>query len=389
MKLRVCYFGTYREDYPRNRIMIAGLQRNGVDVQECHQKLWRGIEDRVWVVSGNFWRPSFLWRVVSVYCRLILAYTHTAPYDVLVVGYPGHLDVWLARVLSWLGHKPLVMDVFMSPHLVATERGLTQRHRLTARLLYWFEWLTYRLPDMLIQDTPEYVRWFQGRFGLDPDRFRLVPTGADERVFQPGDSDSATDAFRIIYHGTFIPNHGVEYMLEAALHLRNRRDLQFEFVGDGPDQAAARAFCEQHGLANVTFTGWLHQAEVVRRLRGASICLGVFGTTPQSLMTVQNKIYECLAVGRAVVTGDSEVINREFKHKLHLYKVKRADGAAVAQAISELHSCPDLVRLLGQEGRKYFLERFTLKHLGQQYLNHLCEAAGSIIDTPSPESGRD
>ena len=29
--LRVCWFGTWREEYSRNRIMIEGLRRNGVE----------------------------------------------------------------------------------------------------------------------------------------------------------------------------------------------------------------------------------------------------------------------------------------------------------------------------------------------------------------------
>ena len=52
--LHVCYFGAYREEYSRNRIMIEGLRRNGVEVVECHALLWRRIEDRVAVASGGW-----------------------------------------------------------------------------------------------------------------------------------------------------------------------------------------------------------------------------------------------------------------------------------------------------------------------------------------------
>jgi hypothetical protein len=38
--LKVRYFGTYREEYSRNQIMIEGLRRAGVDVVECHVELW-------------------------------------------------------------------------------------------------------------------------------------------------------------------------------------------------------------------------------------------------------------------------------------------------------------------------------------------------------------
>ena len=41
-KLRVCYFGTYRANYSRNQILIAGLRAQGVTVFETHATLWLG-----------------------------------------------------------------------------------------------------------------------------------------------------------------------------------------------------------------------------------------------------------------------------------------------------------------------------------------------------------
>ena len=38
-RIKVCYFGTYRAAYSRNKIMIEGLRRNGVEVLECHETL--------------------------------------------------------------------------------------------------------------------------------------------------------------------------------------------------------------------------------------------------------------------------------------------------------------------------------------------------------------
>ena len=58
--VRVCYFGTYREDYARNKIMIRNLIRNGFEVIECHVSLNQGFEDRDNVLSKGWINPS-LW----------------------------------------------------------------------------------------------------------------------------------------------------------------------------------------------------------------------------------------------------------------------------------------------------------------------------------------
>ena len=42
----------------------------------------------------------------------------------MMVGYPGHFDVFLAKILVFFSRKTLVWDVFMSLYLVAIEGEL-------------------------------------------------------------------------------------------------------------------------------------------------------------------------------------------------------------------------------------------------------------------------
>jgi glycosyltransferase involved in cell wall biosynthesis len=373
--LRVCYFGTYRANYSRNQIMIEGLRRNGVEVVECHVPLWHGIEDRVQTASGGWLRPTFFARIMRTYWQLLRAYRQVGDYDVMMLGYPGQLDVFLARVLTWLRRKSLVLDVFMSLYLIASERGLTARHPITARLIYGLEKLACLLPDVLIQDTAEYVQWFHEVYGLDPVRFRLVPTGADDRVFCPVEADRLDDGlFRVLYYGTFIPNHGVEHVVEAARILKDEANVHFELIGEGPTKATAVALATKYGLTNVKFTGWMDKRALPRQAALSDIFLGVFGSTPQSMMTVQNKIYEGLAMARPVITGDSPTVRKALRHGEHVYIVARASGKALAEAVMILRDAPDLRRKIARQGHALFCARYTPQALGEisrQYLEEL------------------
>jgi len=372
--LRVCYFGTYRDEYSRNQIMIEGLRRVGVEVVECHVPLWRGIEDRVEAASGRWIHPTFIWRVLRTYIALLKRYRQVGYYDVMVVGYPGQLDIYLARVLTWLRRKPLVLDVFMSLYLIASERGLTARHPLTGRLIYWLEKLACLLPDLLILDTTEYVQWFQEVYCLNPAHFRLVPTGADDRVFRPLEVDRRDDGlFRVLYYGTFIPNHGVEHIVEAARILKDEPSIHFELIGDGPTKAQAMALVKEYGLTNVTFVNWVDKQTLPRKAAEADVCLGVFGTTPQSMMTVQNKIYEGLAMGKPVVTGDAPTVRMALQHGEHVHLVERANGEALAEAIIMLRDVPDLRQRIARQGHALFLAQYTPQALGERCRRYLDE----------------
>ncbi len=375
--LRVCYFGTYRANYSRNQIMIEGLRRNGVDVVECRATLWQGIEDRVHAASGSWVRPGFVRRVIRTYRELLAAYRNVGAYDLMVLGYPGQLDAFLAHWLTRRRGKPLVMDVFMSIYLIAKERDLVARHPVTGKLIRQLEHWACRLPDQLLLDTEQYVSWFSETYGLGRDRFRLVPTGADDRIFHPVDAPPHADGrFRVLYYGTFIPNHGVDQMVHAAALLRDEADVEFELAGTGPELPRAEALARKLGARNVTFSGWVDKQEIPYKAAAADLCLGAFGQTPQSLRTVQNKIYEGLAMRRPVLTGDSPAVRATLTDRRHVYLVPREDPAALAQAILDLKADPALREQLADEGYKIYRGRFTPTALGAETVRHLREVLG-------------
>ena len=374
--LRVCYFGTYRSEYSRNQIMIAALRSQGVEVIECHERLWQGIEDRVQTASGGWLSPAFIKRLVRAYWRLLRRHGSARDYDVMVLGYPGQIDVPLARILTWLRRKPLVLDVFMSIFLIAEERGLTAQSPLTGRLIRTVERLALLLPSRLIQDTAEYVAWFGRVYGLEPNRFVLVPTGADDRVFSPVETKRDDGILRVLYYGTFIPNHGIEIIIEAARLLQDQSDVHFELIGDGPTRAEAESLAEQYGLTTVTFLDWVEKGALPHKVAGADLCLGAFRVTPQSTMTVQNKIYEALAMRKCVVTGWSPAASSALIHGEHIWLCDRESAESLAQAVLTLKQSPELRENLAENGYRRFVERFSVAALGRQFvpaLESLCE----------------
>jgi glycosyltransferase involved in cell wall biosynthesis len=385
--VKVVYFGTYRQEYSRNKIMIAALKQAGVTVDTCHVRLWHGIQDRVAVTTGGWANPRFWWRVLQAYLRLIGKFRQAGDFDVLIVGYPGQFDVFLARILAGLRGVPLVWDVFMSIYLIALERRLDQKSPFTIRLLRWVEARALRRPDLLIQDTARYVAWFEETYGISPEQFRLVPTGADDRIFSPLPSPPEGDPerFEMLYYGTFIPNHGVMTILQAARHLRDDWQVRFTFIGDGPDKAAAEDFAQEHALDNVRFLGWMDQELLLEHIARSDVCLGAFGHTPQSLMTVQNKIYECMAMGRPVITGDSPAV-RDGLPSDSIITCSRQEPESLANAIRSLKEDPDRMESVARKAREVFEVRFSLESLGRQMASHLKEL---LQESQRPRRGQE
>ena len=369
----VCYFGTYRQNYSRNKNMIAALRSVGVEVKECHVPLWHGVEDRVAITSGGWKKPAFWWRVVKTYWQLYWKYTHIGEYDILMVGYPGQFDVFFARMLANRKHKPLVWDVFMSIYLVALERQLDQVEGSSINFIRKAEAKALKKPDMLIQDTQPYVDWLCETYQISSEKFRLVPIGADDRIFKPQPEGNNLDGlFRVLYYGSYIPNHGVSVILGAAELLQAHSDILFEMIGEGPERAGAERFVQQKGLINVQFQSWVPQDELPSRIAQADVCLGAFGQTPQSLMTVHNKVYEGMAMGKPVITGQSPAIAAQFHSGEELLACPRTPQG-LAESILQLKEDPALRARLGANALHTFQERYSLQSLGKLLLGYLHE----------------
>lgn len=377
--MRVCYFGTYDRDYARNRIIIEGLRQNGVEVIECHRVLWRGTADKIARAAGGWKQIGFLGRLMGAYLALARDYAHLSPHDAVLVGYAGLFDIYPAWLLTRFSRRPLVLDAYLSVYnSIVHERKLARPGSLKARLVYALERTACRLADRVLLDTQAHIAYFCELYGLTESRFALVPIGADDRFFQPGDSSQPGDRlFRAVYHGKYIPTAGVEHILRAAALLADDPTFAFEFIGEGEGKAAAQQLAASLGLPNVTFLGWMEKEELVSHLRHADVCLGNFGDTPQAQRAVSNKVYEGLALGLPVLTADTPANREVVRHGETAYLCPAADPAALAAALCALKANPALCARLGTAGLAHYRQHFTPAAIGRRVRAVLEELAPS------------
>ena len=375
--LRVCYFGTYRAGYTRNQIILKGLQAQpDVAVRVCHATLWQGIEDRVAQASGGWRNPAFWRRLVGAYRQLLREHRQAPEYDVMLIGYPGQFDAFLGRRLAHRRGKPAALDILMSLHLVAEERGLTTAHPNTGKLIFQLERRGLRQPDLLIAENPEYGGYIADKYQLPVERFRYVPHGADETVFHPRPLRPPDDHFRVTYHGGYLPSHGMDAILGVARLLAGEPGVRFEFYGSGPEKERIVRQAQEWNLPNVTFHGFVSQDELLDGLAQAHVCLGVFGTTRQAHFTVQNKVWEGLAMGRAVISGDSPTIRAALADRAEVYLIARNDPAALAAGLRELRDDPALRERIAAAGHARYLAGNSIPALGRQ----MKEALLSLVE---------
>jgi len=362
--MRICMFGTYETAYDRNRVLMQGLREAGVEVHECHQPIWETMRYKTSALKGPAQYLSTIIKLTMAYVRLFFRYLAAPPHDIVFVGYLGHFDVPLARLLSWLRRKPLVFDAFVSLYDTSVEeRAVFQPNSLPARILWLVDRWSCKLADLVLLDTNQHIEYFCEEFDLDRSKFQRLLVGADPAYVAQKPVSPSRDRFVVLHYAKFAPLHGMPYILDAANLLRDDGEIVFKIVGGGQTFADGKAYAERLGLENLELIPWLEPDELRQAIGEAHVCLGIFGDTSKAGRVVPNKVYQCLAGGAAVITGRSPATEEVLVDREHALLCEMASGKAIADAISELKRSPALRKYIGENGSRLFREQFTPRTL--------------------------
>jgi glycosyltransferase involved in cell wall biosynthesis len=347
--LRVVYFGTYERRYPRNAQVISCLRRAGVEVRERHVPVWEHGEHKWQAGVGA------ALRLAAAEMRL-LARPGADGADVLIVGYPGHLDLPAARHAA--GGRPVVFNPLVSlADTLVSDRARFPPGSLPARALEALDRRSLRAADLVVADTAANAAHLRVLGGLEPERTAVCFVGAEERLFRP--AWQPPERFSVLFVGKLIPLHGLETVLEAA---RIAAEIPFRIVGSGQ---------LEHLLAtrppNVDWVPWVDYEQLPGELTRVGCALGVFGRSEKASRVIPNKAFQALACGTPLVTADTPAARELLEHGESALLVPPGEAEALAAAVRSLAMDPDLARRIGREGRTAYEAQASEQVLGARW----------------------
>jgi glycosyltransferase involved in cell wall biosynthesis len=369
--LSILYFGTYSrgEEYARNEAIIGGLLKNGVDLLECHESLWGSFQKKMEGAKKGLIQQGLSF--ARAYLKLFLKFPKVGDFDVMQVGYIGHIDMFPARLLKIFHRKPLVFDAFYSLYdTVILDRGLYSKDSFQAWLLRRIDRWSCRMADMVLLDTWEHVDYFCKEFGLPKSLFLAVPLGTDEKNFFPRDWPEDDGVLDVICYSSYIPLHGLDVQIRAAEILREHKDIRFTFVGKGQLYPEIRALADSKKLDNITFIEWLTHGELVKLIARADVCMGIFGVTEKASRVIPYKCYEALAMRKPVCTGDSPAARELLTNGEHVLMSTMGDPQGLAENILKMQD-PQLRKNLAENGHRIFQEQCTAEKMAEAILKDL------------------
>jgi len=315
-------------------------------VREEHVSVWDGLRDG-W--SAGAARAA---RLAVAQARLLRR--RPRGFDAFIVGYPGHLDLPVARRAA--REQPLVFNPLVS--LADTLVGDRRRFRpgsIAARGLEAIDRRAFRSADLVVADTEAQAHFFADLAGLAVVEVCFV--GAEDRLFRP--AWQPPQQFTALFVGKLIPLQGVNTILAAA---RLAQDIPFRIVGSG--QLASLLSSPP---PNVEHVPWVEYDRLPAELHRAGCALGIFGTTGKARRVIPNKAFQALACGTPLVTADTPAARELLADGDSALLVPPGDAEALAGAVRNLAADAALAQRIAARGRATYERHASEAVLGPRW----------------------
>jgi colanic acid biosynthesis glycosyl transferase WcaI len=340
------------------------------------------------VGASAFGRRNSLARMADYLSFYALALLHALllrRFDVVVTLTTPPIIGLIGTMLRRLkGSKHIYWSMDLHPDASLALGRMSQRNPVVAALAALSN-LVYRRADKVVVLGP-YMADRVAAKGGRADRLQSIPVWSrrDEvyplpRAGHPLRKTLGLDGtFVAMYSGNLGLAHAFDEFLEAARRLRDRRDITFVFVGDGPRLAEVRAAQARERLDNVRLLDYVPRDQLYASLTLADVHL-ISMRREMTGLVVPGKLYGAMASGRPTLfVGPEHCETADTIREAGCgVTVRLGDVDGLVEALTHLAANPDLAEQMGTHGREAFLAEFDRDVCCDCWSSLLGELAGA------------
>lgn len=330
------WWGRSDPDYSRNKIILSLFEQLGWQIRFFHP-----------VSSGLGLAQAFLSRLQIP--------------DLIWVPCFRQRDMRAALYWGRRWGRPLVFDPLISAYQkeVYEKQRWGPEEKAAIRLRRW-EGELFRRADLVIADTHLHAEFYRRALKVDARKISVIHVGADERMFKPTPLDIGKMPIEVLFYGSFLSLHGPEVIIEAAA-IMDRQEIRWTLLGDGDIKSQLQ---EKAGrLKHVRFEPWIEYERLPQRISRAHIVLGIFGTTPKAAMVIPNKVFQAMALGRPLITRESDAYPGKLISSQVIGWVPPGDAHALARCVGKWVAEPAELTKRAARTRELYMQYFNMDHL--------------------------
>ena len=361
--------------YPDNKIPRRYSRRlylkeeiNGVIVQRCYV---RANPNRT-LLNRILFELSF------VIFSFFQAFVDERP-EVILYVIPGLPVTVPATILGKIWDVPVLLNLQDILPDAAVAVGLMRNLRMIK--------ISDQLADFAYRKAQEILVIHDGfrenlvNRGVNPNKIVEIPNWVDVQRMHPvpwdkpnsfRDKYQLQDKFVVLYSGNIAKTQPLEYLIHAASFLKHLPDIAIVIVGPTSSFERLKRTKERYEVNNVMILPFQSDERYKEMLAASHICMVVQGSNVVDF-NMPSKIPKIMASGRAIIASVSEngTAARVIRRSRGGIVVPPEDSRAIADAIEQLYSDPDLLEQLGRNGRDFAEEHFSFEGIIREYEKRL------------------
>ncbi|MBE8992263.1 glycosyltransferase family 4 protein [Nostoc sp. LEGE 12450] len=338
-------------------------QKNGVTIQRSYIR----IKSKPNLLDRLLLELSF------IFTSLPQAFRGERP-DVMILTVPPLLGILPATIFGWLYNCPIVLNVQDILPEAAVRIGLL-KNKWMIRTLAALEKFAYRTAHTISVIADGFRENLVNK-GVPVNKIVCIPNWVNVNFIHPLpkqnnswiSSHQLDGKFIVLYSGNIALTQGLETVIEAAVCLRHIREIVFVIVGESTALQRLQEYCLLHGADNVLLLPLQPREKLPEMLAAADVGLIVQKHNVISF-NMPSKIPLLLASGRPIVgsvpaTGTAA---RAIKLSGGGIIVEPESPDAMAAAVHDLYTNPTLCTKLGNAGRQFAEENYSLEQALDRY----------------------
>ncbi|GBD09885.1 N-acetyl-alpha-D-glucosaminyl L-malate synthase [Candidatus Thermoflexus japonica] len=223
-------------------------------------------------------------------------------------------------------------------------------------------WISLQAADAILCANSEAVQvlremGYRGPVGVIP------PIGVDTRIFHPMERRTDPATFRVAYAGRFVPEKGLDILLEAVARLSP--EVELWLIGDGPQRAALQALAQDLGIGErVRWIPPVVPERMPELLTQVDVVVLPSRTTPVWKEQFGRILVEAMACGVPVVGSSSGAIPEVVGDAGLVFP--EGDPQALANRLGQLKESSNLRQELARKGIERTHALYTPEKIAQQ-----------------------
>jgi glycosyltransferase involved in cell wall biosynthesis len=240
--------------------------------------------------------------------------------------------------------------------------------------------------------THAFIDHFVNERKIPRERMSFLPNGADTERLRPlprskelAEKFGVGDRKVFTFAGTHAPYQGLEVILEAAKLLRDRKDIVFLMVGDGPVRKQLIDQAEREGIDNILFrTSPFDEMPQLMSLTWASLV--VLRKLQIAHKMRLSKAIPPLACGVPLIYAGwgetAEIVERDGVG----LRVEPENPEALAAGVRRLADNPELRNAMGRRGRAVAEREFSWSFIVADWMRQLARIRQGLSPDVPPAS---